>query len=71
MGSDRQDRTLQAPQPPTAIWRPQLCLLLCAGGQGTAPSPVHSGNGSQAAPQDWELTVAQIMNSLLQNSDLN
>ena len=21
--------------------------------------------------QDWELTVAQIMNSLLQNSDLN
>ena len=25
----------------------------------------------QSAKQDWELTVAQIMNSLLQNSDLN
>ena len=24
----------------------------------------------QSAKQDWELTVAQIMNSLLQNSDL-
>ena len=25
----------------------------------------------QSAKQDWELTVAQIMNSLLPNSDLN
>ena len=32
---------------------------------------VYSQQKKKKKKKDWELTVAQIMNSLLQNSDLN
>ena len=46
-------------------------IIFFAAKDGEALSPKSAKDSKSQQKQDWEVTVAQIMNSLLPNSDLN